>query len=75
MRCPPLIVSRAHLRNTLPIKAVANMLGHLEQTNEAFYNYDVTELQQKKNALEQLADKILPFPEQEYPMGCNVGER
>ena len=39
------------------------MLGHLEQTNEAFYNYDVTEDHQKKAALEQLADKILLFPE------------
>ena len=62
-------------RNTLPIKAVANMLGHLEQTNEAFYNYDVTELQQKKNALEQLADKILPFPEQKNARSSIVGER
>ncbi len=37
--------------------------GIIHPVIQSFYNYDVTELQQKKNALEQLADKILPFPE------------
>ena len=61
------------LRNTLPIKAVANMLGHLEQTNEAFYHYDVTEDQQKRAALEQLADKILLFPDPAEQRRSTVG--
>ena len=49
------------------------MLGHLEQTNEAFYNYDVTEDQLKKKALEQMASKILLFPNNEIRKNDAVG--
>ncbi len=31
----------SHLRTILPIASVANLLGHLEETNEKHYNYDV----------------------------------
>ena len=31
----------SHLRTMLPIASVANLLGHLEETNEKHYNYDV----------------------------------
>lgn len=49
------------LRTELPIKAVANMLGHLERTNEEFYNYDFSEDDAKKNALNSLS-KVVQFP-------------
>lgn len=48
------------LRTTLPIKAVANMLGHLERTNEDFYNYDFSEDDAKKKALDSLS-KVVQF--------------
>lgn len=31
----------SHLRTILPIASVANLLGHLEETNEKHYNYDI----------------------------------
>lgn len=32
----------SHLRTVLPVATVANMLGHLPETNDKHYNYDVT---------------------------------
>ena len=37
----------SYLRQELPIKAVASMLGHLETTNEICYNYDMSEKAEK----------------------------
>lgn len=51
------------LREILPAKTVANLLGHLEGTNERFYNYDVAEEQQRVDALTgiaQLSDPKAP---------------
>ena len=31
----------SHLRTILPIASVASLLGHLEETNEKHYNYDI----------------------------------
>ena len=44
------------LRTILPVRSVANMLGHLETTNELYYNYDITEKEEKIRALSSLSD-------------------
>lgn len=44
----------SHLRTVLPIATVANMLGHLEETNNKHYNYDVTEDNIKVNCLKEM---------------------
>lgn len=44
----------SHLRAVLPIATVANMLGHLEETNERHYNYDVTADEVKVNYLKEM---------------------
>lgn len=52
------------LRTKLPAKTVANMLGHLEQTNEQHYNYDFYEDSQKIEALasiSHLSSNVLNF--------------
>lgn len=51
----------SYLRQELPIKAVASMLGHLEVTNELCYNYDMSETLEKTRALEELSSKIIKF--------------
>ncbi len=51
----------SYLRQELPIKAVASMLGHLETTNELCYNYDMSETAEKTRALEELSSKIIKF--------------
>ncbi len=51
----------SYLRQELPIKAVASMLGHLEMTNERCYNYDMSEKIEKTRALEDLSSKIIKF--------------
>ena len=55
------------LRTILPVRSVANMLGHLETTNELYYNYDITEKEEKKRALSSLSglsSKFINFPAQ-----------
>lgn len=42
------------LNKILPQKAVASMLGHLETTNERFYNYDIHDDEEKILALSTL---------------------
>lgn len=44
----------SHLRTVLPVATVANMLGHLEETNNKHYNYDVTEDKIKVNCLKEM---------------------
>lgn len=44
----------SHLRTVLPVSTVANMLGHLEETNERHYNYDVTTDEVKVNHLKEM---------------------
>ena len=39
------------LRTKLPVRTVANMLGHVEQTNEEHYNYDFYDNDSKIEAL------------------------
>ena len=51
------------LRTKLPVKTVANMLGHLETTNERHYNYDFFEDSAKIKALSELSSNVLKFPE------------
>lgn len=51
------------LRGVLPISAVANMLGHLEITNEMHYHYDTTEIQEKRDALSKVSSSVIHFPE------------
>ena len=50
------------LRTKLPVKTVANMLGHLEETNEQHYNYDFFEDNAKIKALSELSSNVLKFP-------------
>ncbi len=55
------------LRTKLPARVVANMLGHLEQTNENHYNYDFYEDDEKIEALSsisRLSSNVLRFPEE-----------
>lgn len=42
------------LRSVLPASTVANMLGHLEATNDQFYNYDYTDTFEKLQGLERI---------------------
>ena len=53
------------LRTILPVRSVANMLGHLETTNELYYNYDMTETEEKIRALSSissLSSNVIRFP-------------
>lgn len=49
------------LRTVLPVRAVANMLGHLETTNEMCYNYDISETKEKIIALSQVSSSVINF--------------
>lgn len=42
------------LREKLPIACVANMMGHLEETNEKFYNYDVRSKDEKLDVVSKI---------------------
>ena len=44
----------SHLRAVLPVATVANLLGHLEETNERHYNYDISEDKVKKECLKEM---------------------
>ena len=44
----------SHLRTTLPKATVANMLGHLPETNDKHYNYDVTPTETKVTSLNEM---------------------
>lgn len=44
----------SHLRTKLPRATVAELMGHLPETNENFYNFDITELEYKKNMVSEL---------------------
>ena len=44
----------SHLRTVLPVATVANMLGHLEETNDRHYNYDVTTTEFKTTCLKEM---------------------
>lgn len=44
----------SHLRTTLPKSTVANMLGHLPETNDKHYNYDVTPTETKVTSLTEM---------------------
>lgn len=46
------------LNEKLPQKAVASLLGHLESTNERFYNYDVHEDREKIIALQEVSNSV-----------------
>lgn len=47
----------SNLRTELPLAVVANLLGHLESTNEEFYNYDTTETKLKSQAISNIWKK------------------
>ncbi len=44
----------SHLRTKLPIATVAELMGHLPETNENFYNFDITEMDYKKNMVSEM---------------------
>lgn len=44
----------SHLRSDLPVATVAYMLGHLEETNDKHYNYDVTTNAEKITCLKAM---------------------
>lgn len=49
------------LNTMLPRSAVANLLGHLETTNERFYDFDITNYNDKLNALSKMSQKVTDF--------------
>lgn len=44
----------SHLRTILPVATVANLLGHLEETNDKYYNYDIITDDVKLSCLKQM---------------------
>ena len=44
----------SHLRTLLPLASVASLLGHLEETNEKHYNYDVLTQKHKLECVTQM---------------------
>lgn len=44
----------SYLRTVLPVATVASMLGHLEETNEKYYNYDIMENSEKVECLKSM---------------------
>lgn len=53
----------SELRKKFPIKMVSNLMGHLEETDEGYYNFDNSEFEEKKNATEHLCSNVLNFDE------------
>ena len=51
----------SYLNTVLPREAVANMLGHLPTTNERFYDYDISSLELKTEALEKMSGDVINF--------------
>ena len=49
----------SNLRKVLPIATVANLLGHLEETNEQHYNYDVLDIKTKITHIENYYNEFL----------------
>lgn len=47
----------SNLRIILPAATVANLLGHLETTNDAFYNYDTLALEYKTEVISDFWEK------------------
>lgn len=44
----------SQLRTMLPVATVSNMLGHTEETNESYYNYDIKSDDEKISCLNKL---------------------
>ena len=44
----------SYLRTKLPLATVANLLGHLEETNDKHYNYDLTTMEYKKDYMSEM---------------------
>ncbi len=51
----------SYLNTVLPREAVANMLGHLPTTNEQFYDFDISSLELKTEALEKMSCEVINF--------------
>ena len=51
----------SEMRKQFSIKLVSNLLGHLEETDEGYYNYDNSEFAEKKAASEHLYSNVLKF--------------
>ena len=60
------------LNTMLPRSAVANLLGHLETTNERFYDFDVTNYNDKLNALSKMSRKVTDL--QTYKANKKIAE-
>ena len=51
----------SYLNTLLPRETVANLLGHLPDTNARFYDFDISSRSVKVEALEKLSDNIINF--------------
>ena len=49
------------MRKIANIKLVSNLLGHLEETDEGYYNYDNSEFDEKKAITTKLCSNVLNF--------------
>jgi len=55
----------SELRKQFDVKLVASLLGHLEEVDELYYNYDNSEFSEKRAATEHLCSNVLKFPTNE----------
>lgn len=51
----------SEMRKYASIKLVSNLLGHLEETDEGYYNYDNSDFDEKKAITKQLCSNVLNF--------------
>lgn len=51
----------SEMRKIANIKIVSNLLGHLEETDEGYYNYDNSEFDEKKAITTKLCSNVLNF--------------
>ncbi len=49
------------MNNVLPREAVSKILGHLPTINERFYDYDISSLELKTEALEKMSGEVINF--------------
>ncbi len=51
----------SEMRKHYPAKLVSNLVGHLEETDECYYNFDNSEAYEKLEAVNSYASVIIPF--------------
>ncbi|MCR5023369.1 MAG: hypothetical protein K6A90_03420, partial [Lachnospiraceae bacterium] len=57
----------SHLRTMLPRATVAEMLGHLDETNDGFYNFDIMEMDYKKQKVSEFRNESFKPHETGHP--------